>query len=44
VDALILRQLRLPTYRQWLKMCRNDTADRPDSGTTEAQDDGEMEG
>lgn len=36
VDALIFRQLGLPTYRQWLKACRNDTADRPDSGTTEA--------
>jgi hypothetical protein len=44
VDALILRQLRLPTYRQWLKMCRNDTADRPDSGTTGTPDDGEIEG
>jgi hypothetical protein len=44
VDALIFRRLRLPTYRQWLKTCRNDTADRPDSGTTEAPDGEETEG
>lgn len=29
VDALILRRLRLPSYRQWLKAYRNDTPDRP---------------
>jgi len=25
VDALIFRRLALPTYRQWLRMCQNDT-------------------
>jgi hypothetical protein len=39
VDALIFERLRLPTYRQWLRTCRNDTAKRPDSRTTEGGDD-----
>jgi hypothetical protein len=44
VDALIFRQLHLPTYRQWLKMCRNDTVNRPDSGTSGAPEDGGTSG
>jgi hypothetical protein len=35
VDALIFRRLRLPSYRRWLRMCHNDTADRPVSGTAD---------
>ncbi|HSJ12897.1 MAG TPA: hypothetical protein VK939_00695 [Longimicrobiales bacterium] len=29
VDALLLRQLNLPDFRQWRRMCRNDAANRP---------------
>jgi hypothetical protein len=35
VDGLIFERLRLPTYRQWLRTCRNDTPERPESGTAE---------
>jgi hypothetical protein len=40
VDALILRRLRLPTYRQWLRTCQSDTTACPPEWT----DDGEGEG
>jgi hypothetical protein len=33
VDDLIFRQLRLPTYRQWLRTCQSDTDPRPPEGT-----------
>lgn len=33
VDALIFRRLDLPTYRQWLRSCHNDTYPRPPKGT-----------
>lgn len=33
VDALIFRRLKLPSYRQWLRMCRSDTPDRPFGST-----------
>lgn len=39
VDALIFERLRLPTYRQWLRTCRNDTEERPEIRTTEGGDD-----
>lgn len=29
VDALLLRRLNLPDFRQWQRLCRNDTEDRP---------------
>jgi hypothetical protein len=29
VDALLLRRLNLPDFRQWRRTCRNDTPDRP---------------
>lgn len=29
VDALLLRRLNLPDFRQWKRMRHNDTADRP---------------
>ena len=29
VDALLLRRLNLPDFRQWRRTCRNDTQDRP---------------
>lgn len=35
VDALIVRRLGLPTYRQWLRTCRSDTPTCPGKGTTE---------
>lgn len=35
VDALIVRRLGLPSYRQWLRTCHTDTPPRPDSGTVE---------
>lgn len=38
VDALIVRRLGLPSYRQWLRTCHTDTADRPDSVTDEQSD------
>lgn len=33
VDALIFRRLKLPGYRQWVRMCRIDTAARPPGST-----------
>lgn len=33
VDELIFRRLRLPSYRQWLRLCRSDTPDRPPEST-----------
>ena len=33
VDRLIFTRLKLPSYRRWLKMYRNDTGNRPESGT-----------
>ncbi len=33
VDSLIFRRLKLPSYRQWLRMCRSDTPDRPSEST-----------
>jgi hypothetical protein len=33
VDALIVRRLGLPSYRQWLRMCQSDTPGRPPEGT-----------
>lgn len=29
VDRLLLARLNLPAYRQWQRMCRNDTSSRP---------------
>jgi hypothetical protein len=29
VDRLLLDRLNLPDYRQWQRMCRNDTPNRP---------------
>lgn len=29
VDALLLRRLNLPDFRQWQRACRSDTLDRP---------------
>ncbi len=33
VDALIFRRLKLPSYRQWLRLCRIDTRGRPSEST-----------
>lgn len=33
VDTLVFRRLRLPSYRQWLRSCQNDTPDRPPEST-----------
>jgi hypothetical protein len=38
VDGLIFERLRLPTYRQWLRTCRNDTSECPESGTVEERE------
>jgi hypothetical protein len=38
VDGLIFERLRLPTYRQWLRTCRNDTPECPESGTAEERE------
>jgi hypothetical protein len=38
VDGLIFERLRLPTYRQWLRTCRTDTPECPESGTVEEGD------
>jgi hypothetical protein len=35
VDALIFRRLKLPSYRQWLRLYQNDTGERPLPGTPE---------
>ena len=35
VDALLFRRLNLPDYKQWLKLCRSDTAMRPSTGTSD---------
>lgn len=34
VDALLLRRLNLPDFRQWRRLCRNDTQNRPLDETT----------
>ncbi|MBI4408769.1 MAG: hypothetical protein HY561_03615 [Gemmatimonadetes bacterium] len=34
VDALVFRQLQLPSYRRWLRSCQIDTGQRPRAGTT----------
>jgi len=39
VDALIVRRLGLPTYRQWLRTCHTDTSTCPDQVTDEPGDD-----
>lgn len=36
VDRLIFLRLRLPTYRQWLRACQNDTQGRPPGSTSPA--------
>jgi hypothetical protein len=33
VDDLIFRRLRLPGYRQWLRLCQTDTTPCPQEGT-----------
>jgi len=33
VDALLFRRLGLPSYRQWLRSCRNDTQGCPPEST-----------
>ncbi|HEX6939742.1 MAG TPA: hypothetical protein VF158_10050 [Longimicrobiales bacterium] len=33
VDTLIRRRLKLPSYRQWLRMCQSDTPRRPPGST-----------
>ena len=33
VDALLLRRLNLPDFRQWQRLCRNDTQERPSEET-----------
>ena len=33
VDRLLLQRLNLPDYRQWQRMCRNDTSGRPHNET-----------
>jgi hypothetical protein len=33
VDRLLLQRLNLPDFRQWQRMCRNDTAKRPHKET-----------
>jgi hypothetical protein len=33
VDRLLLARLSLPDFRQWQRMCRNDTPGRPHNGT-----------
>jgi len=33
VDALLLRRLNLPDFRQWRRMCRSDTTTRHRNGT-----------
>lgn len=33
VDRLLLDRLDLPDFRQWQRMCRNDTRHRPEKGT-----------
>lgn len=35
VDTLIVRRLRLPSYRQWLRTCQSDTPTCPDEGTVD---------
>lgn len=35
VDALLLRRLNLPDFRQWQRLCRNDTRNRPLDETPE---------
>jgi len=41
VDQLIFRRLKLPSYRQWLRMCRSDTPERPPESTPDAAPDAE---
>jgi hypothetical protein len=33
VDGLLLRQMKLPDFRAWQRLCRSDTAKRPLKGT-----------
>lgn len=33
VDMLLFRRLGLPSYKQWLKLCQIDTAERPPEST-----------
>ena len=33
VDALLLRRLNLPDFRQWQRTCRSDTQERPPAET-----------
>jgi hypothetical protein len=33
VDTLLFRRLGLPSYKQWLKSCQIDTAERPPEST-----------
>ncbi len=33
VDMLLFRRLGLPNYKQWLKLCQIDTAERPPEST-----------
>jgi hypothetical protein len=35
VDTLLLERLNLPDFRQWRRMCRNDTQERPIEETSE---------
>jgi hypothetical protein len=35
VDSLLLRRLSLPDFKQWQRLCRNDTQARPLEGTAE---------
>src|SRR3954471_1670530 len=35
VDALLLRRLNLPDFKQWLRTCHLDTAERPALETAE---------
>jgi hypothetical protein len=34
VDRLLLARLSVPTFRQWQRLCRNDTDERPLDETT----------
>jgi hypothetical protein len=36
VDTLLFRRLNLPDFKQWVRTCQNDTADRPELETLPA--------
>lgn len=42
VDALIVRRLGLPSYRQWLRTCHTDTSTCPESVTDDEAGEGSI--